>query len=136
LPGDWREIVDPEGTTAIVGDPRVRRIRGTIAVVLALAASTVAAVVVRGSVDNPNEIGLAVLSLAIAMGLVWGALRITRVRDEWRYERGRLTLRRRAGRHVKDLLEAASLELTATHDSDGRPLVHAHGRGGRRRAGR
>jgi hypothetical protein len=119
LPGDWAEIVDPEGAAAIVADPRVRRIRVRIATSLAAAASAVAAMTVRGAVEDERQVGLAVLCVSAALAFVWGAVRAARVRDEWRCERGRLTLRRRTGGRVRDLFEAASLELTRTDDSDG-----------------
>src|SRR5262245_43311059 len=110
LPGSWREIVDPEGATAIVLDPRIHRIRARIAVVVATAAFAIAATLVRGSIVDPTQLGLAVMACTAALGLGWGAVRIASVNDEWRCEHGRLVLLRRVGRRARELFEATSLE--------------------------
>jgi hypothetical protein len=119
LPGDWSEIIDREGVTAIVPDPRIRRLRARITAILALCAATVAALLVRGSLQQPTQAGFAVIVTAIAAALVWAAMRMARVHDEWRCQHGELRLRRRSGTRVRELFAAEALELTRSEDSDG-----------------
>jgi len=118
LPKDWREVIDDEGRTALVHLEDHRRTRGRIAWGLTILVAGLAVAAARGARADagglPAAYGLALLALALG----WGAWRISSTRREWRIDPGRLVLRRRSARGVRELFEARSLEFVATTDSD------------------
>jgi hypothetical protein len=119
LPKGWQETVTPEGDYALVPDLGVRRRQSRVATVFALALTTLAVLLVSQSTNDPSVVPPAVLISVAAAAVTWGAVRLARGRIEWRIGVGSLTRRRRFGWRVRDLLEARSLELTRSRDSDG-----------------
>ena len=119
LPERWSEVADAEGGIALVENEPQRRARGRIAWGLTALAASLTLALVALSKDRPDQLSMAVVLGAISALLAWYSWRTTHTRLEWRLEPGRLRLRRRSSRWMKDLFEGSSLELVETSDSDG-----------------
>jgi hypothetical protein len=118
-PDRWRETIDDEGGVALIEDGDLRRTRGRVAWGLTFLSVSgllaLASYASRQAEALPILYGLGAMTAALA----WSSWRISNTRLEWRLDPGRLRLRRRSGRRVKDLFEGDSLELVETSDSDG-----------------
>jgi hypothetical protein len=121
VPDGWQEIVDPEGGIALVPDVGTRRTQARVATAVAAVVAVVAIALLHTTLRDPGLIPLTVIACGATAGLGWLALWLALGRSEWRVGSGRLTLRRRFGGRVRDLLEARALELTCSHDGDGDP---------------
>jgi len=120
LPEQWSEVPDAEGGIALVQNERVRRARGRFAWILTtLCASAALALVATSAKERTDQRAFAGILAGISAVAAWGSWRLSHTRLEWRLEPGRLRLRRRSARRVKEIFEGTSLELIETSDSDG-----------------
>ena len=119
LPKGWAEVITPEGERAVVPDPSIRRRQARAAGFVALGFLAGAVAVIQQSFRHPPLWIGATQLVAGAIGLTTVTVWLWRGRMEWWIRGGRLTLRRRFGASVRDVLEALRLELVVTSDSDG-----------------
>lgn len=126
LPGEWEEIITPEGERALVPNLATRRTQARIASMVTLLFAAVTFAVARQVVHRLDLIVPAFLLLAFTVALVFGAMWLARGRWEWRIGSGRLTLRKRYGTTLKDVFEARRLLLDVNHDSDGDAWYELH----------
>ena len=121
LPGEWAEIITPEGERALVANPATRRKQARFTSMLTLFLVAVTFVVAREVVHRRDLIIPTLILLAFTIALTVGTLWLARGRWEWRIGSGRLTLRKRYGSNVREVFEARRLRLEMTTDSDGDP---------------
>lgn len=119
LPTAWREVVAPEGGAVLVKDPAVRRKTALVMGIIALPLTWVALVVAREAWIKPSLGAVAAILAAVAGFALWGAVRLTWARDEWRLEPGQLVRLRRFGSHRREIFTGTALRLTEGTDSDG-----------------
>ena len=119
LPGQWQEIITPEGERVLVPNLATRRVQARVAAGFAMVAAALAFAIGRAAVRDLALVPGAILALAAAGALGWGTAWLVRGRNEWRIGSGRLVLRRRFGARVEERFEARRLELTVSSDSDG-----------------
>jgi hypothetical protein len=118
LPEGWEEIVTPEGIPALVRSTRTQATQARVAMVIALAFTTIAAILIVEAMEHAPYIPLAVILSVAALLAGWAAVWLARGRTEWRIGSGRITLQRRFGANVRERFEGHGLELTVTRDSD------------------
>ncbi len=119
LPRGWEVLIDPEGSRVLVRELEARRkLALTMIALTTLAGAATAALAWRGQ-DDGNALVPAAMAAALTIGFALMQQRLARTRPEWRLDSGRLLLRRRGPSGAKDLFEAASLEITESHDDDG-----------------
>ncbi|MEJ2290055.1 MAG: hypothetical protein P8Y02_15780, partial [Deinococcales bacterium] len=121
VPEGWEEIIDPEGGVSLVRDPKIRVTQSRVAGALAAVAALLAVFLGRSALENLDLLPITAVVSAVAFGLGWITLVLARARTEWRFEPGRLVLRRRFGRRVRELFTATALELSPRRDGDGDP---------------
>jgi hypothetical protein len=116
VPSSWEVIVTPDGARAVVPNRATRRLQTRVAggIALFLGGLTVATLVV-----DPAAVVPACILFALTTATMAGVVRLARGRTEWRIGHGRLTLRKRYGPVVRDVLEAGRLVLDERSDSDG-----------------
>ncbi|MGH7729981.1 MAG: hypothetical protein ACRENJ_01885 [Candidatus Eiseniibacteriota bacterium] len=119
LPEQWQDLITPEGERVLVPNLATRRTQARVAAGAAMVAAGFAFVIGRAAMGDLSLLPGAILALAAAGALGWGAAWLARGCHEWRIGSGRLVLRRRFGARVQDRFEARRLELTVTSDSDG-----------------
>lgn len=119
LPEGWREVPDAEGGLVLVKDEDQRRTRGRVSWLLTVILAGVAVSLSTYASRHADTWPLAGAMTALTTALAWGSWRTSHTRLEWRIDPGRLRLRRRSTRSVKELFEGDSLELAETSDSDG-----------------
>ncbi len=117
LPDRWIETIDPDGTFAIVPEPRARQRGARIVWVLALLLLLFDARLFASVTDGGRTLlaPLIVVS-ALAALLVWGAAWLSWGRVELRVEDGRIVVRRRLGARVRDVFEGNALQITVGSD--------------------
>jgi hypothetical protein len=115
----WSEVIDPEGGIAMVPDPAIRKKQAVVVSILAALAGFGTLFLIKHALLNPNLLAPTVMAVAASLGLLASAVWLARGRTEWRVDTGRLVLRRRFGRRVRDLFEGVALELDQSTDSDG-----------------
>ena len=119
LPKGWTEVITPEGERAVTVDAATKRMRVRIVALAALAVGAFAFGLILESLHRVEVVPVAVIAVAGAVGVSWLTVWLARGRMEWRIGSGSLTLRRRFGSTIKDVLEARRLELVVSRDSDG-----------------
>jgi hypothetical protein len=119
LPAAWCEVRAPEGGEVVVRDPAPRRTAARIMWLIALPLTWAAIAVARETWSDLN-LGAAAAILATLAGFaLWGAVRLTWTREEWRPERGGLVVQRRSGPRRRELFSGDTLRLVEGTDSDG-----------------
>ncbi|MCW5548664.1 MAG: hypothetical protein KIT44_06840 [Opitutaceae bacterium] len=121
LPDDWREVRSPEGDAVLVKNPAPRRTAARVMWLIALPLTWAALTLLREAWLNPNLGAAAAILAAVAGFALWGAVRLTWARDEWRLEQNRLIRQKRFGQRRRETFAGAALRLTETTDSDGDP---------------
>ncbi len=119
LPRDWRAVTVPEGGTAIIGDPEMRRKLLIIVWCIFVPLAIVAVIFVPLTIRDRSLLVFALFIGGAALLLGWGAWRLTWTRDEWLLESGQLVHQRRRGGRVQRRFEGAHLELAEVRDDDG-----------------
>jgi hypothetical protein len=123
LPESWEVIVTPEGARAVVPNRRTRRLQTRVAAGITL---FLGGLTVTTLVADPDAVVPACILFALTAATAMGVVRLTRGRAEWRLGSGRLTLRKRYGPAVHDVLEVGRLVLETTSDSDGDEWVELY----------
>jgi len=119
LPNGWQSAQAPEGGTLLVPAAQTRRRQALLLTLLTAGAGTVALSLAHDTLRNPSLGALAAMLLTAACWLAWKCVWLWRGRNEWRIERGRLTLQRRFGENLSVRGVAERLELTERTDGDG-----------------
>jgi hypothetical protein len=119
LPDTWREVPSLEGDRVLVNNPGTRRIQALVAWLVAAPICGVAALIARAAASDRTIVPLAVMAVAAAVALTWGAAWLSLTRMEWKLESGRITQQRRLGSRVRPRFEGTAVVLDATNDGDG-----------------
>jgi len=119
LPTKWREVIVAEGGTAVVADPATRRTQARVAWIVTLPLCAGTTVIISAAVGDTTLWALAAIAAALSAAAVYGSLRLSRGRDEWLLEPGRLVVQRRFGRRLRVRATGLLLELHESRDSDG-----------------
>ncbi|RXK55224.1 hypothetical protein ESB00_04830 [Oleiharenicola lentus] len=119
LPAEWCEVRAPEGGEVLVQNPATRRSAARLMWLVALPLTWAALMVGREAWDNLN-LGAAAAILAALAGLaIWGVVRLTWARTEWRLEQGCVVRQKRFGLGRTENFVGTALLLGETTDSDG-----------------
>ncbi len=121
LPADWREVRSPEGDPVLVKNPAPRRTAARVMWLIALPLTWAALTLVREAWSNLNLGAAAAILAAVAGFALWGAVRLTWTRDEWRLEQNQLVAQKRTGQRRREQFTGTRLRLTESRDSDGDP---------------
>jgi hypothetical protein len=121
LPTDWCELSSLECDPALVQEPAARRKQARVAWIVCGLVSVIAYFPVSAAQRQPALSGLALILVAFAALIGWGAVWLSIGRQEWRLENGRLVLQRRFGQKRTPQFEAVSLELVADNSGDSGP---------------
>ncbi len=119
LPGEWWEMVSPEGEALVLKNPAVRARVAMVVWMIFLPLALVAGYILNASLAQSSLRSLGVI-VGVVAGLVgFGAYRLTYYRSEWVLGPGILTLQQRAHGRVRRQFEARALQLSEERDSDG-----------------
>jgi hypothetical protein len=119
LPAAWREVRAPEGGEVLVKNPAARRTAARVMWLIALPLTWAALTVLREAWLKPSLGAAAAILAAVAGFAVWGAVRLTWAREEWRLEKGRVVRQRRFGQRRREQFTGLVLRLAESTDSDG-----------------
>lgn len=121
LPDEWRELRSPEGDAVLVKNPAPRRTAARVMWLIALPLTWAALTLLREAWLKPNLGAAAAILAAVAGFALWGAVRLTWARAEWRLEQNRLIRQKRFGQRRREIFTGTALRLSETTDSDGDP---------------
>ncbi|WP_414662492.1 hypothetical protein [Horticoccus sp. 23ND18S-11] len=119
LPGEWWELVSPEGDSLVLKSPAVRARVAMVVWMIFLPLALVAGYILNASLAQSSLRSLGAI-VGVVAGLVgFGAYRLTYYRSEWVLGPGALTLQQRAHGRVRRQFEATALQLIEERDSEG-----------------
>ncbi len=119
LPNGWREVRAPEGGDVLVKDPASRRTAARIMWLITLPLIWAALTVLREAWIKPTLGAVAAILTALAAFALWGAVRLSWTREEWRLEPRQLVRQKRFGSNRREGPVGTGLSLSETTDSDG-----------------
>lgn len=119
LPVAWRQVRASEGDEVLVKNPAERRTAARIMWLIALPLTWAALTVLGEAWAKPGLGAVAAILAAVAAFALWGAVRLTWAREEWRLERGQLVRQKRFGSRRREDLKGIALRLSESADSDG-----------------
>jgi hypothetical protein len=121
LPDIWCETASLERDAVLVKNPAIRRKQAISAWAICALLALLALYVVSAALRRPELWGLALILVAIAALVTWGAVWLSFGRNEWRLEKGRLILQRRFGANRTTRFQAVALELLEDSSGEGDP---------------
>ncbi len=127
LPACWREGLSPEHDKILMPEPGKRRRAALLMWILFGLVSSAAVYVISAAMAQPTLWGIAVVLVALASAIGWGALWLGLGRNEWKLENSRLVLQRRFGTNCRRVFEAVALELLENNSRDGEPWYELAG---------
>jgi len=121
LPDTWREVRSPEGDAVVVKNPATSRTAARVMWLVTLPLIWAALTLLHEAWMKPSLGAIAAILAVVAGFALWGAVRLTWGREEWRLEKGRLIRQKRFGQRRREKFSGTALRLSETTDSDGDP---------------
>jgi hypothetical protein len=119
LPDAWCETSSLERDAVLVKNPAIRRKQAIAAWAICALLALLAMYVISAALRRPELWGLALILVALAALVTWGAVWLSFGRNEWRLEKGRLVLQRRFGANRTTRFEAVALEVLEDSSGEG-----------------